>query len=117
MLMASFQEMKDRHNAPPVPGLPPLTGVRGLTVDLIREGAVIREELLEDLANQIAKTDAPADLKEEMHELFREVALRQTNWGWWMAHDTYRSACDLVYFQMMTKEDKARHTALVKRPR
>jgi hypothetical protein len=87
---------------------PTLTG-RPEIVDLANADRIT---MLARLTDQITATagSAPAELVAEMVDLYREVALRQTDSGWWLNNHT-KSLGPIVQ-RLFTANDKARLAAL-----
>ena len=87
---------------------PALTG-RPEIVDLANAD---RDAKLARLADQLRATagSAPTELVDEMIDLYREVALRQTDAGWWLGDE--RGMFARTVAQLFTADDKARLGAL-----
>lgn len=88
--------------------LPALTG----RSHELAEAAIARDEILVRLAEEITAQagSAPADALASLIDLYREVALRQTDAGWWIDH-THRKI-GLAIQRTFTADDKARLTQL-----
>lgn len=71
-----------------------------------------RDAKLARLADQLRTTagNAPAELVDEMTGLYREVALRQTDAGWWLGDE--RETFARTVARLFTPADKARLAAI-----
>jgi hypothetical protein len=87
---------------------PTLTG-RPEIVDLANAD---RNTMLDQLASQVTATagNAPAELVDELVALYREVALRQTDAGWWLNNHT--KPVGPTIRRLFTADDTARLAAI-----
>ena len=71
-----------------------------------------RDDKLARLDSQIRATagSAPEEPVSELAALYREVALRQTDAGWWLGRE--REMFARIVGRLFTADDKARLTAL-----
>lgn len=83
--------------------------------DLIRIAEGDRKTALDRLTEQLTTTagGAPADLVAEMVGLYRDVALRHTDAGWWLSNSS-RPLGSIVQREM-TADDRARLAAIAGR--
>jgi hypothetical protein len=83
--------------------------------DMIKYAETDRRNLLDQLDARLTESAgaAPADLVADMIALYREVALRHTDAGWWLNNNS-RDIAPIVQREM-TADDKARLTALTAR--
>lgn len=83
--------------------------------DMIRIAETDRSNLLAQLDAHLARTagNVPADALAELTALYREVALRHTDAGWWLNNNS-RQIAPIVQREF-TDADKARLTELRER--
>ncbi|MFG3709468.1 hypothetical protein [Micromonospora sp. NPDC047730] len=95
-------------------GLPQLTD---RNPDVIRLAENDRAVMLDRIATEITATagDQPAELVAELISMYREVALRHTDAGWWLNNSSRHLG--RIIAREMTDEDRARLAQLGSRRR